>query len=155
MNVPAKQQTPLRGKRKVGLPLSERVKRFANTGSCDECWLWTGAMTKGYGMLRINRTSMYAHRASWIAFRGNIPEGMHVLHKCDTPLCVNPDHLEIGSHAKNMKDAGLRYRHKVKLTHEDVDRILADQRSQYAIALQYNVSQSLVSKIKRGERRCR
>jgi hypothetical protein len=63
------------------------------------CWIWLGAANR-YGMVRGDR----AHRVSWKTFRGPIPHGLHVLHKCDTPLCVNPDHLFLGTHLDNMKD---------------------------------------------------
>lgn len=48
--------------------------------------------------------SMRAHRVSYLAFRGEIPEGMSVLHHCDTPRCVNPDHLFCGFQAGNVRD---------------------------------------------------
>jgi len=65
------------------------------------CWLWTGGMHRsGYGMLRSGKT----HRVSWRLFRGEIPQGLYVLHKCDVRCCVNPDHLFLGSHRDNMKD---------------------------------------------------
>jgi HNH endonuclease len=45
-----------------------------------------------------------AHRISWMLFRGEIPVDAHVLHKCDVTLCVNPDHLFLGTHTDNMQD---------------------------------------------------
>lgn len=68
------------------------------------CWLWTGAMQHGYGKVRILMKEVRAHRASWEMHKGPIPEGMNVLHRCDTPMCVNPDHLFLGSQQDNMAD---------------------------------------------------
>lgn len=69
------------------------------------CWLWIGGGTGecGYGLLN-NRIFKQAHRASYAIFKGEIPEGMCVCHKCDTPACINPDHLFIGTHLDNMRD---------------------------------------------------
>jgi hypothetical protein len=77
------------------------------------CWLWTAHCDRqGYGTLTAmpeesakgKRWPFMAHRISFEQFRGPIPEGMCVLHKCDVPSCVNPDHLFLGSNADNMAD---------------------------------------------------
>jgi hypothetical protein len=65
------------------------------------CWLWTGTRTGGgYGKWLGQR----AHRFAYSAAKGAIPAGMFVCHACDNPLCVNPDHLWLGSHSDNMRD---------------------------------------------------
>lgn len=73
-----------------------------------DCWLWTGCKTSfGYGAIRQggrNGETLRTHRVSWELRNGPIPPGMIVLHKCDIPACVNPDHLRLGSHADNVKD---------------------------------------------------
>lgn len=75
------------------------------------CWLWTGAKRwDGYGRLQIPGRQLTAHRYSWELAEGPIPDGMHVLHYCDTPGCVNPGHLWLGSHDDNMRDRSRKNR---------------------------------------------
>ena len=79
----------------------------------DDCWEWIGAIVsavrgKGYGALKVLRNRSWkqeqAHRLSWEFANGAIPEGMHVLHKCDNSLCENPNHLFLGTNLDNIVD---------------------------------------------------
>lgn len=80
-----------------------------NTG----CWLWLGAHDKdGYGKVSASREiSGRAHRFSWEIFKGEIPGGKWVLHKCDTSACINPEHLFLGSARDNNLDMVFKKRH--------------------------------------------
>lgn len=76
----------------------------------EKCWLWRGTLDrKGYGILKSKGRKLKAHRLLWIISHGDIPVGIGyhgtcVLHRCDTPQCVNPAHLFIGSCADNIRD---------------------------------------------------
>ena len=76
------------------------------------CWEWTGCRDKGhgkgYGLMGFN---VRAHRYSYERFVGPIPRGMLVLHSCDNPGCVNPEHLRVGTDADNMRDRDSRGHH--------------------------------------------
>lgn len=93
-------------------PLSPTVRsrfdekvRLAGTEDDDCCWLWTAFTNpSGYGMIRNGRMMALAHRVAWALANGPIPDGKHVLHRCDVPRCVNPSHLYIGTNADNMAD---------------------------------------------------
>lgn len=84
------------------------LKRFeANYVPVTEsgCWLWTGSSRKGYGRLRYQSKMLGAHRFSYLMFKGEIPKGLFVCHRCDVTECVNPDHLFLGTNSENLKDA--------------------------------------------------
>lgn len=88
-----------------------------------ECWIWNGAKKgsglKSYGHLTVgsrtdgSRKTVSAHRFSYEAFIGGIPDGYYVCHTCDTPSCVNPSHLFIGTHQDNVNDRELKGRNTV------------------------------------------
>ncbi len=69
-----------------------------------DCWIWTGSLKGKYGWFFFNKRNERAHRVSWMITYGVIPDGLCVLHKCDTPLCVNPRHLFLGTKSDNNLD---------------------------------------------------
>ena len=94
---------------KNGEITSERViQRFLRKVHFDHsgCWLWTAGKrgSLNYGGFTLDGRESLAHRVSWRIFRGKVPEGAHVLHRCDIPNCCRPDHLFLGTHSDNMRD---------------------------------------------------
>lgn len=126
-----------------------------------DCKIWEGRITsRGYGAkpTKGKRRDMRAHRAVWIEANGPIPAGMVIRHKCDTPACVNLDHLQIGTQADNVKDMVERKRHihgerqhSSKLTQSQVVEIrklyAQGDLTQSQIANRFNVTQSNVHSI--------
>lgn len=121
----------------------------------DECWLWTGTTPAfGHGQFVLNGRRIYSHRHSWELVNGPLAEGddVCVLHKCDVPACVNPDHLFVGSRKENLADmrrkgrgarpprlVGSRH-HSAKLTEDDVRAIRASSEPPLTLAKHYGIN---------------
>ena len=125
------------------------------------CWIWLLSVNKkGYGLINIDCLQRLAHRVSWRYFIGKIPENTHVLHKCDVPSCINPAHLFLGSNLDNIADRVLKgrgingERHPfAKLSAQDVSKIrsLAGSKTQSAIAIDYEMNQSILGRLLHGK----
>ena len=146
------------------IPLEERFWAKVAIRGPKDCWLWLGATyTDGYGQVRIKRHNVRVHRVSWMLAGGSIPDNMLVLHKCDTPKCVNPSHLFLGTQQDNARDMIQKGRGRdrkgeksgtAKLTANDVLEIrclCANGVSQSVVAKMFGVSRPNISVIKCGK----
>ncbi len=143
-------------------PAEERFWKYVNRGTDEECWNWTGFRDwDGYGKFReCTRINIAAHRFSYRLHNGNLPAELVVRHKCNNPACVNPNHLETGTHIENMGDrirAGhyaRGQRHPMaKLSDEKVAEIRAWTGTNREAATHFGISESQVSNIKSGRQR--
>lgn len=145
-------------------PLVDRFFAKLGFGSSD-CWYWMAYTDPaGYGIFIANGENK-AHRTSYKLFKGEIPQGMKVMHKCDTRCCVNPDHLVLGTQADNVKDMVKKGRNKTvpkpgaanpmaRATNEVVAAIRSEVKAgalQIAMAEKYKLSKMTVSRIVRME----
>lgn len=120
-----------------------------------DCIIWTGSRVGEYGIGAYGR---YVHRIAWEAANGPIPEGMCVLHKCDNTLCINPDHLFIGTLGDNNRDRHAKKRdargesHGMsKLTESDVRMIRKSTATNAELCRQLKVDARTISLVRRGE----
>lgn len=140
--------------------LGRFLSRVAVRGP-DECWEWQAALTKqGYGAMGVGGRGVpiaLAHRLAWEQWRGQIPEGMWVLHRCDNRRCCKPSHLFLGDQKANMGDCKAKGRargaegekhHKAKLTWQRVAEIRAKHAARAAtakdLASEYGVSRRTI-----------
>lgn len=140
------------------------ITKVAFAGS--DCWYWYGAMHKlGYGLMNALGESK-AHRISWRLHKGEIPDGLFVLHKCDVRNCVNPDHLFLGTQTDNMRDMVNKNRHRKtgpkgedncrsKLTNMEAQSIREEFATgvitQAELSRKYNLSPMTISRLIRME----
>ena len=119
------------------------------------CWEWQGALSRlGYGHFKYQGKTAIAHRIAWQLVCGEIPNGLCVLHACDNPKCVNPNHLFLGTMKDNTQDMMNKQRHAYKITGGDAAII----RCRYAeggithreIAEEYGLARAHVSAIIKG-----
>ena len=137
------------------------AERFhAKVNKTQGCWVWTaGKNSSGYGVFRVGDRMVLAHRVAWILAYGPIPEDAQVLHECDNPPCMCPEHLFLGDHLINMADMKAKGRAvghlgnangRAKLTDDSVRQIRKLKEQGYtnvAIAKQFSVVNQLVSRI--------
>lgn len=88
--------------------LEERF--WAKVQKGEGCWEWQAAKTNGYGRINVEGRAIPAHRLAYELTNGPIPQGLFVLHSCDNPGCVNPEHLRAGTALDNMLDRSARGR---------------------------------------------
>lgn len=145
-----------------GSTIAQRLDYYSMPEPNSGCWLWMGTVNpRGYGILLIDNVPYRIHRLQWERFNGVIPKGLFICHKCDTPSCINPDHLFMGTHNDNMRDGvnkgrfarlqGIKHP-SVKLTEQEVRKIRRDKREQKDIAADYGVCVSCISQIKNYKR---
>lgn len=142
------------GKKEDGrLTFKERFERNWVAEPYFGCWLWIGEIAaKGYGRIwkHSGLRSRRAHRAAWLLYRGQIPDGLHVLHRCDTRLCVNPEHLFLGTNLDNVLDAMSKGRIVASFTPGDVLAIRASTAPTAMLASLYGCAESTVEDARSG-----
>lgn len=151
---------PTLNKRK---PLEIRLIEGMKVNPVTGCHEWQRSINRGfYASIGYKGATMLVHRASYMAFKGEIPEGMLVLHSCDNRICINPDHLRIGNQTDNMRDRSERGRcasqrgskhGRAKLNDGDVRQIMqriSNNERDYQIAKHYSVTASNINSIRSG-----
>ena len=149
-------------------PLNEFFWARVTPKGVDDCWLWEGDKGKEYGIVYLGKIKIgdpykykklraYAHRISWELTNGPIPDGLIVCHKCDVPMCVNPNHLFLGTKKDNTQDMIKKRRHnhgdKVawsKVTEQEAKEIIASKEKNGVLAEKYGINFRTVSQIRNG-----
>jgi len=155
----------------------ERIMLGVEVDLNSGCWLWSRAARSGYGCTEVRGKKVYVHRLMYSLHKGDIPEGMFVCHTCDTPSCVNPAHLWLGTPAQNRADMVAKGRwkgrgygrsaaeirqttgcqgakgsahYKAKITDADVRAIRASDLTNAELAERFGCHQSNICNIRRG-----
>lgn len=123
------------------------------------CIIYTGYIADtGYGLICIAAKTRSTHRLAWELKHGPIPKGGVICHRCDTPACINVDHLFLGTHQDNVADMVAKGRSargdrvgrgRAKLSRDQVLAIRTDERMHHVIAQDYGIRRESVGNIKR------
>lgn len=147
------QETPLYTQKDI-----DRFWAKVNILSSDQCWNWTDQPTRyGYGQFKINNKTWRAHRLAYLISKGDIPSGLYVCHSCDNPMCCNPSHLWLGTHADNCADRNNKGRTargkqiwSCKLTELQVEEIKSSMLTYAEIGRIYKISDVQARRIRLG-----
>jgi hypothetical protein len=151
------------GRSPNGTSLQKRIEALSIPEPNSGCWIWDGTSKnkKGYGGITIDGKPTYAHRASYAAFRGKIDAAECVMHKCDNPHCVNPDHLVVGTFKDNSQDMKAKGRNKnvpkakgqangsSKLSELEVLEIMNSSEGPTKLSARYGVCRTTIKNIRR------
>lgn len=146
------------------------IARFwAKVNKTQTCWLWQGAKGDRFGHGAVayrpegqsRQVHVYAHRFSWTLTHGPIPDNLSVLHACDVPACVNPNHLFLGTQSDNLTDARQKGRlvdgrHLIKVSDAGIADIRAHYRPRHngkQLAAQYGITLISLLRIVNGTQR--
>ena len=151
---------------------TETIKTRAKVNPATGCWEWIGTKRNGYGRTMTGsrtdgtRKSISAHRLSYQLFKGDIPPGHEICHKCDNPCCINPDHLFAGTRQENVDDRERKGRNVVprgegngraKLTSNDVcdarNERATNGTSYQALAKKYGIAKTTIMDAVKGVNR--
>jgi hypothetical protein len=144
-------------------PLLERLLSRTDKSGPDGCWLWTGCKDRnGYGVLTVKKdwkqSNKRTHRLMYLAAYGVDPGSLCVMHSCDNPSCVNPDHLSLGTNDDNTADRERKGRNRppkgeahgnAKLTDDAVRFIRGSSLPRRILAQRFKVSPSLIGCVRR------
>lgn len=142
--------------------LAKRLWAKVDVKEPDECWLWLASKSRGYGRISCAYSTLRAHRVVWELTYGPIPEGMCVLHRCDSKACCNPKHLFLGTRLDNARDMVRKGRQAIgerngasKLTVREVLRLRRHYTgggvTQRELAVSFGIAQPVVGCIIRRE----
>jgi hypothetical protein len=149
----------------TGIEQSDALRFWKSVEASGDCWLWTASTNGKYGQIYFNGDLIHTHCFSYMLHNGPIPDGLIVRHTCDNPLCVNPNHLLVGTYADNTADMMRRGRARyvshpgetngrAKLTGQQVEEIRIGYTGKFGeaakLARRYGVAKTTISKILRG-----
>lgn len=139
-------------------PEEGRAKFLTRVRKTATCWWWEGPFNKktGYGQVYYPPGQNYVHRASYMLFKGPIPDDKVIMHICDQRKCCNPDHLAVGTRQDNMQDRDHKGRHRPPSSHVRLSEALRKEIAaayqprvvtQIMLAQQYGISEQTVANI--------